>query len=412
MRYWWVNQNQTYKQEIQGGYLWSPKRNANGARNPFYESMREVSPGDIVFSFVDTRIAAIGIARSYCWESPRPQEFGSAGQNWENIGWKIRVQFVPLINRVRPKDHIEILRPVLPERYSPLQLNGNGIQSVYLTEVTPMFAEVLAGLIGGEAAFIPQSEVISDREQDGVQALGDDLDAWEHRLEAQIEADPHVRETEKEALVRARRAQGLFKERVMTIESRCRITGVDNPVHLVGSHYKPWRDSTNEERLNGENGLLLTPSIDHLFDRGFIGFEDSGTLIISPVAHRPLLGRMGIDITSASLMSAASARASAGFWISTAMPSCCGHRDKVSLRVQDIHKPRTAIAASLFRPSSSRYRRRQARFWLFCPVLDPRLPPDQESYCRVPVKIHQAAAIAHPIVLWDRRPCLHIPAFS
>ena len=55
MRYWWVNQNQTFRQEIAGGYLWSPKRNANGARNPFYESMREVSPGDLIFSFVDTR---------------------------------------------------------------------------------------------------------------------------------------------------------------------------------------------------------------------------------------------------------------------------------------------------------------------------------------------------------------------
>jgi putative restriction endonuclease len=40
----------------------------------------------------------------------------------------------------------------------------------------------------------------------------------------------------------------------------------------------------------------LTPSIDHLFDRGFIGFEDNGTLIISPVAHRPSLQRMGIDV--------------------------------------------------------------------------------------------------------------------
>jgi hypothetical protein len=74
-----------------------------------------------------------------------------------------------------------------------------------------------------------------------------------------------------------------------------RITGVDNPIQLVASHCKPWRDSTNEERLNGENGLLLTPSIDHLFDRGFIGFEDSGRLVISPVAHRPSLERMGID---------------------------------------------------------------------------------------------------------------------
>ena len=81
----------------------------------------------------------------------------------------------------------------------------------------------------------------------------------------------------------------------MAIESRCRITLVENPVHLVASHCKPWRDSTNEERLNGENGLLLTPSIDHLFDRGFIGFEDSGKLIISPVAHRPSLGRMCIE---------------------------------------------------------------------------------------------------------------------
>jgi hypothetical protein len=83
----------------------------------------------------------------------------------------------------------------------------------------------------------------------------------------------------------------------MEIEQRCRITGVDKPVHLIASHCKPWRDCSNEERLNGENGLLLTPSIDHLFDRGFIGFEDSGRLILSPVAHRPSLERMGIETT-------------------------------------------------------------------------------------------------------------------
>ena len=84
----------------------------------------------------------------------------------------------------------------------------------------------------------------------------------------------------------------------MRIERRCRITHVDNPVHLIASHCKPWRDATNKERLDGENGLLLTPSIDHLFDRGFIGFEDSGTLIISPVAHLPSLERMGIETSA------------------------------------------------------------------------------------------------------------------
>ena len=39
MRTWWVNQNQTYRQEIKGGYLWSPKRRAEGARNHFYETI-------------------------------------------------------------------------------------------------------------------------------------------------------------------------------------------------------------------------------------------------------------------------------------------------------------------------------------------------------------------------------------
>lgn len=65
MRYWWVNQNQTFRQEIEGGYLWSPKRNKNGHRNPFYECMREVAPGDIVLSFCDTRIAALGIVSGF-----------------------------------------------------------------------------------------------------------------------------------------------------------------------------------------------------------------------------------------------------------------------------------------------------------------------------------------------------------
>jgi hypothetical protein len=289
MRYWWVNQNQTYRHEIQGGYLWSPKRNANGARNPFYESMREVSPGDLVFSFKDTRIFAVGIAQSYCWESPKPLEFGSAGQNWENIGWKVKVDFTELKNIIRPKDHMAVLGPLLPEKYSPLQPNGNCLQSVYLTELPESLAEILIGLIGQEIA------LLSLAAKEILPAPFDDLDYWEHKIELEIIADISVRETEKLAIVKARVGLGVYKERVRSIESKCRITGVENPVHLVASHCKPWRDSSNEERLDGENGLLLTPSIDHLFDRGFISFENSGELIISPVAHRPSLQFMGIE---------------------------------------------------------------------------------------------------------------------
>jgi putative restriction endonuclease len=294
MRYWWVNQNQTFRHELSGGYLWSPKRNANGAKNPSYESMREVSPGDILFSFVNTRIPAIGIAQSYCWESPKPTEFGEAGQNWENVGWRVKIRFTTLLNRVRPKDHMDVLRTVLPNRYSPLQRNGNGIQSIYLTEISQTFAEVLAGLIGQEARPLITAADVTSATGDPIKH-GDDLDVWEHRLEEKVAADASIGDTDREAIIRARRGQGLFKQRVMQIEKRCRITTVENPIHLLASHCRPWRDSSNEQRLDGENGLLLTPSVDHLFDRGFIGFEDSGDLIISPVAHLHSLQRMGIE---------------------------------------------------------------------------------------------------------------------
>jgi len=124
----------------------------------------------------------------------------------------------------------------------------------------------------------------------------DDLDAWEGKLEQLVVADGSIPVTDRQALVRARKGQGIFRDRVAQLEKGCRITGVENFAHLVASHCKPWRDATNDERLDGENGLLLTPSIDHLFDRGFISFENSGRLIISPIAHQQSLQRMGIRV--------------------------------------------------------------------------------------------------------------------
>ena len=65
--------------------------------------MREVAPSDIIFSFRDTRIAALGIARSYCYESPKPTEFGAAGRYWEAIGRKIDMTFREVTNRITPR---------------------------------------------------------------------------------------------------------------------------------------------------------------------------------------------------------------------------------------------------------------------------------------------------------------------
>ncbi len=292
-RFWWVNQNQTFEHEYRGGYLWSPKENSNGARNQFYENMRMVAPGDLVFSFRDTVIAALGIAKSYGYESPKPAEFGDAGPNWGRIGWRVDIQYVTPKTSVKPKHHMHLLAQLLPERYSPLQPNGNGLQSVYLAEVSTAFAQVLAGLIGQEAKQLmeiaPDASIVKAAAAKGIEE-------WEEHLQREIRADAAIPETEKVALIKARRGQGIFKDNVMAIEKACRITQVDNPVHLIGSHIKPWRDCSNAERLDGENGLLLTPSIDHLFDRGFISFEGTGEVLVSPRADDLSLRRMGIRV--------------------------------------------------------------------------------------------------------------------
>lgn len=124
MRYWWVNQNQTYRHEVRGGYLWSPKVTANGRRNPFYDFMREVAPGDVIFSFADTYIKAIGFAASHAYEAPKPLEFGQTGAYWDKIGWRVDVRFVELRLPICPADHMAVLAPLLPGRYSPLRAEG------------------------------------------------------------------------------------------------------------------------------------------------------------------------------------------------------------------------------------------------------------------------------------------------
>jgi predicted restriction endonuclease len=83
-------------------------------------------------------------------------------------------------------------------------------------------------------------------------------------------------------MIQARRGQGQFRSRVERIERGCRVTGLSIGEHLRASHIKPWRDSTDSEKLDGANGLLLAPHIDHLFDRGYISFEADGALLVSP----------------------------------------------------------------------------------------------------------------------------------
>ena len=251
----------------------------------------------MIFSFANGLIRAIGFVNSYCYEFPKPTEFGNVGSNWGNVGWRLDVSYKEIINPIRPKDYIEIIRPLLPNKYSPLQTNGNGNQTFYLYDLSEVLAHGLANLMERWIVDLVKGHAILDLPQ--VEASLSNIKEWEDKIEKSIELDRKIPETERETLVKARRGQGKFRTDLLSIEYACRVTGVDNPTHLVASHTKPWRDCTNDERLDPENGFMLTPTIDHLFDRGFISFENNGKLIISRVAQEESMKKIGLTYDNA-----------------------------------------------------------------------------------------------------------------
>ena len=98
-------------------------------------TMEEVRPGDLVFSYCDTYIKAIGVVQRPAVTAPKP-DFRTAGSNWADVGWYVEVEFAELENPIRPKDFMNQIRPLLADKYAPLQENGNGLQGIYLTEIS------------------------------------------------------------------------------------------------------------------------------------------------------------------------------------------------------------------------------------------------------------------------------------
>jgi putative restriction endonuclease len=265
---------------VPGGFLWSPKRNKNGGRNQFYENMTEVRAGDLIFSFCDTRIKAVGVAVAGAASSNKP-DFGTVGDQWHDEGWLVPVEFEEVDNSVRPKDFIDELRPHFAPKYNPLQANGDGNQGVYLAEISEGFAITLLTKMG--------------RSIDDL-VVEDDIKA---ELEAQVaqqslEGRTDIGETQKRQMVLARRGQGIFKANVRLNEGACRVTGVSDLRLLIASHIKPWSKSSDKEKLDGCNGLLLSPHVDRLFDRGLISFEDDGVLIRSPILDSDIWEAWGL----------------------------------------------------------------------------------------------------------------------
>lgn len=277
MRYWWVNQNKTYRHEIDGGYLWAPQ---SGVWH--HEILTKLQPGDLIFSFKDTYIAAIGVVQQVAENMIKP-DFGGHGENWVDLGWSVSTEFVELSNPIKPSAIMNLIDPLLPEKYSPLQAGTGRGNQIYLTEIPAQLGDLLFQLSREDIDYFRQELApVTDKE-------------LEDSIQYEILAKGIQGDLEKIQLTRARRGQGIFRTNVRLIEHSCRLTGVRNIKHLRASHIKPWKKSSDTEKLDGHNGLLLSPHVDHLFDRGFITFKDSGDLLISKQLSTTVLNQWSLE---------------------------------------------------------------------------------------------------------------------
>ena len=287
-RYWWVNHSKTAREEVAGQFLWSPRRET-GPRNVTQDNVRAAAPGDLILSYVDRRIGAVGRVADRAFCAPRPVGFSRGEAPCGADGWRLPVIWAALYPLVRPADFFADLAPLLPDRYAPLNALGRGEQRAYLSEVSAAaFARVLR-----DAIFDLEALERADTSRLAFATLAEAVDDG---IATTILAAPDLSATQKQQLVTARKGQGLFRENVRALEPRCRVTGVTNPWLLIAGHIKPWRScETAAERLDGANGLMLTPDVDRLFDRGMIGFADDGAVLVSPALADADLAAMGLE---------------------------------------------------------------------------------------------------------------------
>lgn len=123
-------------------------------------------------------------------------------------------------------------------------------------------------------------------------------EGFDSDIEADVESilsEHSVTDTDKATLIKTRIGQGNFRQKLISLWGGCAVTGYKDASMLVASHIKPWRASSNIERLDGYNGLLLLPTLDKAFDSGLISFDKLGGILISPLLQEP--ESLGIFVT-------------------------------------------------------------------------------------------------------------------
>lgn len=111
----------------------------------------------------------------------------------------------------------------------------------------------------------------------------------------EIDKNPSLSRTEKETRRLARVGQGKYRNELLDLwGGQCAVTGCELGAVLRASHIKPWKASDDHERLDPNNGLPLLATLDALFDKGLISFDDDGTMLLSATLSKNDLDLFGL----------------------------------------------------------------------------------------------------------------------
>jgi putative restriction endonuclease len=272
--YWWVNLSQARRHELDAGYLWSAQ-----------PAMRRARPGDVVFVHAGGQVAQLGLVTGAPFAARRSATAGRRGVRRSSEGLRLPVHFEELLQPLQPVKHLAALKKVLPARLAPLRAAGAANPAVYFAAVNEALAAVLCELLGGQVEELQRAAPALESSE-----RADDV------AEQALLARPDLDAGSRKRLLRARRGLGVYREHVERYEQSCRVTGLLDRRHLRARHIKPWRNCNDREKLDGCNGLLLSPHIDQLFERGLISFTDSGDLLVARQLNPAVLQAWGIAL--------------------------------------------------------------------------------------------------------------------
>ena len=267
MAYWLVMQGKSFEHERQRGLLWAPAHDGGPAlRDYFYwKNLERVESGDLIFSYVKRQIVAVSVANESFKPGPRPPEW--ANSNYPVNGRRISVTFTDIEGSISLADLPQALRTIAQQKYGFIDSAGNANQGY------------LFGLDGRVGRFLADKCGVENIAQGVMESA----------------ADSGATTTEIINLRTSRLGQGQFRNDVLRHwGNKCCVSGLDVPPLLVASHIKPWTDSNDRERLDPDNGLLLGPAYDAVFDRGLCSFNEKGDLIKSSWLSEEQLVLLGI----------------------------------------------------------------------------------------------------------------------